>query len=254
MSTANALGMLRHLYAQMVGGHVTNPMRAAMGLLSPAIREIERIEQERSARASENTEGGPTRAIPLNRDGTPWPAEKAAAYWCDRFIEAANRAATPRCNGRCHCHAGADGLMHPPCCDDCARALAAPAIRETGTPGPWVEDGQGFRAEATDATATRCADCGLDALAHRSLGTWGPTGHPPRSPHDSGGGTPTEACEKCEHPRHSGHPRCCPEIINPGSVEEGICGCNHPWPSSPSSETREGRGGADTDGEGGHER
>jgi hypothetical protein len=38
------MGQLRHLYAQMVGGHVKNTKRAAEGLLSPAIAELETVE------------------------------------------------------------------------------------------------------------------------------------------------------------------------------------------------------------------
>jgi hypothetical protein len=41
----------------------------------------------------------------------------------------ARSSSTVRCEGRCHCHAGADGVMHPPCCEDCAppaRAERAP--------------------------------------------------------------------------------------------------------------------------------
>jgi hypothetical protein len=48
---ANALGMLRHLYAQMVGEHVKDVKRAAEGLLGPANKEIERVESERAAAA-----------------------------------------------------------------------------------------------------------------------------------------------------------------------------------------------------------
>jgi hypothetical protein len=56
-------------------------------------------------------------------------------------------------------------------------ALAAPAIRETGTPGPWVEDGQGFRAApgtaATGAepiwTTTACPHCGGEVDGIRVL-------------------------------------------------------------------------------------
>jgi hypothetical protein len=47
-----------------------------------------------------------------------------------------------RCAGRCHCHAGADGMMHPPCCDDCA---AASPSREAPAPTHW---GPRFDAEA----------------------------------------------------------------------------------------------------------
>jgi hypothetical protein len=41
MSRAFAMGQLRHLYAQMVGGDVTNTSRAATGLLGPAIAALE---------------------------------------------------------------------------------------------------------------------------------------------------------------------------------------------------------------------
>lgn len=36
------IGQLRHLYAQMVNGHVTNLKTAADGLLAPAIRHLEK--------------------------------------------------------------------------------------------------------------------------------------------------------------------------------------------------------------------
>jgi hypothetical protein len=37
-----AIGQLRHLYAQMLGGHVTDTGQAARGLLGPAIEILER--------------------------------------------------------------------------------------------------------------------------------------------------------------------------------------------------------------------
>jgi hypothetical protein len=42
------------------------------------------------------------------------------------------RGASTRCTGRCHCHAGADGVVHPPCCGDCAPGAPTLAV-ET----PW---------------------------------------------------------------------------------------------------------------------
>jgi hypothetical protein len=41
MSRAFAMGQLRHLYAQMVGGAVKNTTHAATGLLGPAIEALE---------------------------------------------------------------------------------------------------------------------------------------------------------------------------------------------------------------------
>jgi hypothetical protein len=39
-----------------------------------------------------------------------------------------------RCSGRCHCHAGPDGLMHPPCCADCAPAVPSVPVGEPDDP------------------------------------------------------------------------------------------------------------------------
>jgi hypothetical protein len=41
MTTAQSLAQLRHLYSQMVGGHVKDPAEVARGLLSPAIAALE---------------------------------------------------------------------------------------------------------------------------------------------------------------------------------------------------------------------
>lgn len=41
-----ALGQMRHLYAHMVNGRLGKPEDAANGLLSPAIKEVERHERE----------------------------------------------------------------------------------------------------------------------------------------------------------------------------------------------------------------
>ncbi len=39
----NELAQLRHLYAQMVNGHVTDTAGAARGLLGPAIARLEKL-------------------------------------------------------------------------------------------------------------------------------------------------------------------------------------------------------------------
>jgi hypothetical protein len=54
-STAFHLGQLRHLYAQMVTGGVTDTAEAARGLLGPAIAHFEleaRVEAEAEATAN----------------------------------------------------------------------------------------------------------------------------------------------------------------------------------------------------------
>lgn len=52
-----------------------------------------------------------------------------------------------RCKGHCHCHAGADGLMHPPCCEDCA---------------PGADAGLRERVLALADEMEECADSSLD--------------------------------------------------------------------------------------------
>jgi hypothetical protein len=53
MSEAHALAQLRHLYAQMVEGRVKAQEHAAIGLLGPAIEELEKAQAARSSRAWE---------------------------------------------------------------------------------------------------------------------------------------------------------------------------------------------------------
>jgi hypothetical protein len=123
----------------------TEPESLTVGQLNQAVRELreavhmEKIRAQaaeyalRSARASENTGGGLRAVLDAEtlrrREGV-----RAVAATCDE-----DRA----------WDAGWDEGIATAV--NALRALAAPANRETGTPGPWVEDGQGFRAEATEA-------------------------------------------------------------------------------------------------------
>lgn len=43
------LAELRHLYTQLVGGHVKDTARAANGLLAPQIRRLEAMQERRRA-------------------------------------------------------------------------------------------------------------------------------------------------------------------------------------------------------------
>lgn len=74
------------------------------------------------------------------------------------------------CNGYCHCHAGADGMMHPPCCDECASST---------TP---VQSG------AHSAARAGVAEAGVVAPAGREA----PASPPSQPPAPSAGGTEVE--------------------------------------------------------------
>jgi hypothetical protein len=45
VSRSHAMGQLRHLYSQMIKGVVLNPQGAALGLLGPAIEELEHADR-----------------------------------------------------------------------------------------------------------------------------------------------------------------------------------------------------------------
>lgn len=53
MSATHAIAQLRHLYAQMIEGHVRDTGAAARGLLGPAIAELERFMDARASPAPE---------------------------------------------------------------------------------------------------------------------------------------------------------------------------------------------------------
>lgn len=58
------LGQLRHLYRQMVRGHVSDPERAAKGLLSPAIVKLETVHARLSGLSGSPRADAPKSANP----------------------------------------------------------------------------------------------------------------------------------------------------------------------------------------------
>jgi len=80
---------------------------------TPGAEETERLVDALMETATDNA------SCPEEPDG-----ECAAEHLADLNASRAAPTAAVRCNGRCHCHAGPDGIMHPPCCEECAPAAA----------------------------------------------------------------------------------------------------------------------------------
>lgn len=76
---ALSLRDLRHLYEQMIAGHVTDTASAARGLLGPAIERIERSQRPRRGdfMAAIRDLRGSLRAAGVTISAAEWEAEQA---------------------------------------------------------------------------------------------------------------------------------------------------------------------------------
>jgi hypothetical protein len=99
MNRAFAMGQLRHLYAQMVNGHVKNCKEAASGLLGPAIVALEEADKSDQFMIETLNQGGQNATRHLDASVKDYNESQKRVAVLERALQVLCKERCPACPG-----------------------------------------------------------------------------------------------------------------------------------------------------------